>query len=387
MRPLRIAYCIPALYYPSGMERVLTLKANYFAREFGYEVHIICTDGADRAPAYALDALIRVHHLHLDFDKMYAMPLAKRIGYYLVRQRRFRPLLEASLCEIRPDITISLLRRDINFLNKLHDGSLKMGELHFCRAFYRDFSNNFLPACIQRFIAKRWMNQLLRQLRRLSKFVVLSHEDAAMWRPDLHNVEVIHNPLSFVAEHPSDCTAKQVVAAGRYVPQKGFDRLIDAWRIVAERHPDWVLRIYGDGMRTELQAQIDRLGITDSCRLEHTTDQIAAKFRESSLFVLSSRFEGFGMVLIEAMACGLPVVSFTCPCGPRDIVADGEDGFLVPDGNIELLAEKICHLIESDELRKQMGRRAYEQVARFDIAQIAQQWKTLFETALRDKNR
>lgn len=384
---MKIAYCIPSLYYPSGMERVLTLKANYLARHCGHEVHIILTDGADRKPYYPLDPAIRLHNLHLDFDAMYGMPFHRKVLYYLRRQRQFRPRLDRCLNEIRPDITVSLLRRDINLLDKMTDGSVKMGELHFSRHDYRDSTNLRLPGWMQRIVARFWQGQLLRKLRRLSRFVVLSHEDAEQWAPDLGNVVVIHNPLSFPPGRQSDCTPKQVVAAGRYVPQKGFDVLIGAWRKVADRHPDWVLRIYGDGMREQLQAQIDSLGLTGSCILEHSTPDIAEKFCESSVFVLSSRYEGFGMVIIEAMACGVPPVSFACPCGPRDIISDGEDGLLVPPGDTEKLAESICRLIEDESLRRTMGQQARKSVERFRIERIMAQWNDLFEEVVGEKQK
>ena len=127
-------------------------------------------------------------------------------------------------------------------------------------------------------------------------------------------------------------------------------------------------------MREQLQQQIDSLGITASCILEPTVSNIVDKYCESSIFALSSRFEGFGMVIIEAMACGVPPVSFTCPCGPRDIISDGKDGLLVEDGNIEQLAEKISYLIENEDMRMD--------VQRFRIENIAEQWKQLFESLI-----
>ena len=135
-------------------------------------------------------------------------------------------------------------------------------------------------------------------------------------------------------------------------------------------------------MREQLQQQIDSLGITASCILEPTVSNIVDKYCESSIFALSSRFEGFGMVIIEAMACGVPPVSFTCPCGPRDIISDGKDGLLVEDGNIEQLAEKISYLIENEDIRKKMGKQARMDVQRFRIENIAEQWKQLFESLI-----
>lgn len=378
---MRIAYCIPAFYYPSGMERVLSLKANYFAEHFGYEIHIIMTDGRGKKPYYTLHPSICMHQLDVNFEQLNDLPLYKRLIGYIRKQWLFKKKLNECLWDIKPDITISLLRRDINFINKMTDGSVKLGEIHFNKSSYRNFSDSRFPVFLQQIVGNYWMGQLIRQLRKLRKFVVLSHEDAAQWT-ELDNVKVIYNPLPFFPDKQSDKCNKQVIAAGRYVPQKGFDWLISAWKLVAELHPDWILRIYGDGMREELQQQIDELGITSSCILEHTVPDIIEKYCESSIFVLSSRYEGFGMVIIEAMACGVPPVSFTCPCGPREIIDDGKDGLLVENADIPELAAQICYLIEHEDIRKEMGRRARINVERFKIEPIAQQWKELFESVM-----
>lgn len=361
------------------MERVLTLKANYFAEHFGYEIHIILTDGKDKKPYYELHPSITLHQLDINYDEMYGRTLSKRILGYWKKQQLFKKRLNEYLCNIRPDITISLLRRDINFINKVKDGSTKIGEIHFNKSDYRAFNDNHLPMFLQRIVKRYWMWQLIHQLRQLKRFIVLSHEDAAQWT-ELNNVSVIYNPLPFFPESYSDGSQKQVIAVGRYVFQKGFDRLISAWKIVNEQHPEWTLRIYGDGMRKQLQQQINSLDISSSCILEHSVPNIVDKYCESSIFVLSSRFEGFGIVIIEAMACGIPPVSFTCPCGPRDIIADGKDGLLVENGDIEGLAGKICYLIENEDIHKEMGKQARINVERFKIEHVAQEWKELFET-------
>lgn len=381
---MRIAYCIPALYYPSGMERVLTMKANYLACQ-GHDIHIIITDGGDKAPYFPLEQSVKIHQLDIDFEEPYKHSLLVRICLYRIRMCRLKKRLNTCLSQIQPDITVSLLRRDINVINKMKDGSIKIGEFHFDRIHYRNFNHPWLPSILNSYIQRRWMNALVGDLRKLSKFVVLTYEDLASW-PELKNVVVIPNPVSFCPDEVSEGTNKEVIAAGRYVMQKGFDRLIPAWRKVIDKHPDWILKIYGDGwMREQLQSQIDELGLSGKCFLEHTVSDIIKRYQESSIFVLSSRFEGFGLVMVEAMACGVPVVAYTCHCGPRDIISEGIDGLLVKEGDIDGLAQGINYLIENADLRREMGKNARAKAEKYKIENIGKLWVDLFESLLEER--
>ena len=171
-----------------------------------------------------------------------------------------------------------------------------------------------------------------------------------------------------------------MIAVGRYVYQKGFDLLLRSWSIVEKNCPDWILTIIGQGDRLPYETLIDELRIDRTrCKLFGPKERIQDEYMSSSLLVMSSRFEGFGMVLVEAMACGLPVVSFDCPCGPKDIVSDSVDGFLVESGSVEMLAKAIIMLIQHPEKRKEMADNAIENVQRFRIDRIAEKWKSLFD--------
>ena len=384
---MKIVYCIPALYWASGMERVLTLKANYFAENMGYEIYIILTDGKDREPFYQLSSKINIIHLNINYDQLYEKSLWKRTCLYLYKQQLFKKRLSNCLMRIKPDITISTLRREINFIYSIKDGSLKIGEIHFSRANYRDFKQERIPAFLKSLLKKLWMNQLISKINQLDRFVVLSHEDKEEWKEiDQSKIEVIYNPVSFYPTHIGTGSSKKIIAVGRYTYQKGFDLLIEAWQIVHKMHPDWELHIYGEGNRASFQKQVQALNLQNTCFLHPVSSQIEDKYLESSIFAFSSRYEGFGMVLVEAMACGVPPVSFACPCGPKDIITDGQDGLLVENGNIGMLAEKICYLIENEDIRKQLGDNARESVKRFDIEKIMSEWKDLFEELIKNKS-
>ena len=377
-RPLKIVYCTPALYMAGGVERVLSLKANYFVEHYDYDITIILTEGSDKPLFYPLSDKIHVVNLNIGFEELWSCSFVKKVFVYLKKQHRFKKLLKKELFRLHPDITVSLLRREINFLNDIKDGSKKVGELHINRANYRNF-DKAQSNVVKLLFSKLWMNNLLGKLKQLNRLVVLTEQDKASW-VELDNVIAIPNPLPFSSSIVSSQESKRVIAVGRYCHEKGYDNLFRAWAKVQKACPDWQLVVFGDGDRTLFEQMLDALSL-DRCRciLKGRTFDIQSEYVNSSLAVCSSRFEGFGLSIVEAMSCGLPVVSFDCPWGPRSIISDKEDGILVDNGNIDQLAEFLILLMQDDNSRKNMSAKAVKNVQRFSIEHIAKQWKVLFE--------
>ena len=381
-KPIKIVYITPSIHTADGAARVLTMKANYFAEHFGYDITILLTEGKGLPFFYPVSDKIKIINYDLNFEQLWNCPFWKKFFIYIPKQYRYRKLVKNDLMRIRPDITMSLLRREINFINDIHDGSRKMGEIHVHRDNYRNFKgekNNF----IMNLFAKVWSKQLVNNLKKLDRFVVLTEKDRDLWT-ELNNVEVIPNPLPFMPAAVSPMTEKRVIAVARYSREKGIDLLLQAWAEVEKRTEEWRLEVFGDGDTSSFETLIDQLGIDrNRCKLNGRTSEIEQEYLKSSMAVCSSRFEGFGMIIVEAMACGLPVVSFDCPWGPRSIIKDGEDGILVENGRVDKLADALVTLIHDNDKRNTIARNAIQNVKRFQIERIAEQWRQLFEDVVR----
>ena len=220
-------------------------------------------------------------------------------------------------------------------------------------------------------------------IKKMDHYVVLDKDT----KNDMENncklkgINVIPNPLTIKINEKSKLNSKTVLAVGRLTKQKGFDLLLESWKIVASEHNDWNLVIVGEGEEYEsLNNKIKSIGIEASVSIKPFTREIQEHYKNSSIFVLSSRYEGFGLVVLEAQAFGLPVVAFDCPTGPRNIINDGVDGYLVENENIEELSEKISMLIKDKNIRSEVGQNAIKNSDRFKIENIINKWENLINS-------
>ncbi|WP_377084303.1 glycosyltransferase [Riemerella anatipestifer] len=227
-----------------------------------------------------------------------------------------------------------------------------------------------------------WLFQKI--LNKFDKIVVLTEEDEKAWSHYFDKVTNIPNPIT-IEPITADTNAEKVLAVGRHTSQKGFDYLVEAWAIVAKKFPNWQLDIYGHGeQEEERKQQIKNLGLEKSINLYPPSKEINKVFSEHSIFVLSSRFEGFPLVLIEALASGLAPVSFECKNGPKQMLGDNKlKEFLVEPNNVEILAEKLSELMESEVLRKEMSEEALRVSKRYEISNIMKKWEELFNNLLK----
>lgn len=374
---MKIIYAVECVNLTGGYDRIIIEKANYLA-EHGYEVIIVVSYHGNVKPYYPLSKKVKLVDLDINFFKQYNHNLIVRAFIYLKLMHRYRKALTDLLYAEQADIVITTLGREIDFITDIDDGSIKIGESHIAKEYVRNLHLMEQRGYVYRMIAQCWRRKIDCKVKKLYALVLLTQHDANSWI-DMAKTVVIPNSLPFYPQQASSCDNKRVIFVGRFNEQKGLEYLIRTWEGVYQRHKDWTLHIYGQGEQEEmLNHLIDKAGLCEVVFVHQPTQHILEKYTESSLFLLTSRFEGLPMVLIEALACGLPVVSFNCPWGPADIIKDGEDGFLVEYLNTDVAVQRVCQLIENPSLRKEMGAKARVNVMRYDRDVVMKRWIDLF---------
>lgn len=375
---MKLIYCIHSLYNPGGMERVLLNKVVWFREHTDWEIVIVTTDQKNRPTFYPFPDGVRMVDLGVNYSDDNGKGFFAKFCGFIKRRQIHKRLLNRLLKEKKPDIVDCFYPGECSFVPSLKDGSKKVMELHQSKLFHHQYNRSGLMGLADKIRAK--MDERL--VRKFDSFVVLTDEDAAMWG-DVPNIKVIPNAAKFISSGYSSCQNKRVIAVGRLDYQKGFDRLIEAWALVqqTDKYSDWYLDIFGQGeWRDMLQQMIDERGLQDSVTLNKPTKDIAKEYAGSSMLVMSSHYEGFPMVMIEAMACGLPVVTFDYKCGPRDIIDHEINGLLVKDGDIEGLAKAMISMMRDDAARKRMGENAKKVVETYSEEAVMKQWIELFNT-------
>lgn len=359
------------------MERVLLNKVRWLA-EHGHEVVVVTTDQGGRPPFYDFPESVKMMDLDINYSAGNTLPAYRKITGYLRKRRLHRQRLTQILMEERPDITVSLYPSESSFIPDIKDGSRKVLELHFNRFFRLQYGRKGLLGVIDRYRSVNDTNIA----RKFDSFVVLTEEDRGYWG-DMPNISVIPNAAMPLTDGRfSDCTAKRVIAVGRLDYQKGFDRLLRIWASVMRDNSlrDWHLDIFGRGEWSGmLNAMRKSLEMEDYVTIHQPVKNITDEYLNSSILAMTSNYEGFPMVMIEAMSTGLPVISFDFMCGPKDIIDDGGNGIVVKGDDERRFAECLASMMLDESGRKRMGVNSRKIVDTYSEENVMGQWMRLFE--------
>lgn len=377
----KIIYHVGDISHPGGMERMVVLKANWLA-EHGYDVTLLSTSSSNKS-YFEVSPKLRCDFLSCSIPPLYSVRkntwgAIKSVWWSIKSRREHKKKLRKYLASHSCDFFITLINR--SFIPKMKDGSKKYFEIHFSSEIKRNFIRN--SHGIYRFLYKLGMWYQEHIYREYDKFFVLTEKD---WQLRGGGDNMVVMPNFITIEQPQkmpDYTSKNIISVGRLAPQKGYEYLFQAMSRVVCMHPDWHLHIYGFsyGREKYYRQLIEEAGVDQNVFIHNPVHDIVDKYLESSFYVMSSIYEGFPLCLGEAMACGLPCVSYDCNCGPSEIIKDGEDGIIVKEvRSVEKLADAINYMIEHPKLRKKMGVQAKKNIQRFSMDNIMQKWENYLQ--------
>lgn len=379
---MRILYCIPLLYNSGGMERVLTQKVNWLATHTTHEFTILTTECVPEGTStvhFSLDKRVRVEELNIDFNADYRKPLWSKWLNHQRRMKAYKRALQDYISTHKIDLCVSLGGKEIAFLYTLPCRTI--AEMHFAKDQRRQLLMANHIGWLWSWIGKVRTWQLVHAIKPLERLVVLTEYDKADWeKAGCRNVACIPNPCCLDGlEIPMESKKKIVLAVGRLHEQKGFDLLLQAWQPIEKTHSEWTLRIVGEGpKRAELENQIKYLHLQHVV-LSGRTNDVVNEYAQASLFVLSSRYEGLPLAMMEAMWSGVPCVAFDCPQGARALIETSR-GWLVPNGDVEALAQQIIYCFSHANEAQARAKEAQQFVQEhYSEAQIMPQWVQIIE--------
>ena len=385
---MKIVYIFNSLAYKGGAERIVSEKMGWLADVAGHDVTAVtCHQSADSQPnTYPLSPRVRQVNLSIPFFRQYQYHYPRRLWVKWHYQRELRRQLQANIDALQPDIVVGMSYMMADVVCHIKTTAPIVIESHEARRYTQSsllFGNiSWLSKIYRRLHRHTYLHTIEKRARVV---VTLTASNACEWRK-ARRVEVIPNFSTMAVSGMTSGDNKRAIAVGRIEWQKGYDRMIDIWQRVTRQHPDWRLDIYGEGtLEKDIQTNIQRRGLTN-VSIHPFTPHISEEYATSDICLLTSRFEGFSLVLLEAMRHGVPCVAFDCPYGPAEVVDDGQCGYVVSDGDLQQFADRVCTLIERQDLRATFTKASLQKAQAYDMTTIMRQWDDLFRLLAKDQH-
>ena len=373
-----------------GAERVLSDKANYLSEYGNHEIMLVSYEQGTHPLPYQLHPSVKYKDLDCRFFTLSKYSVLTRLYHYYRLRRKFKSSLRKLASEFRPDVVVLASDWQILITSVLQAVSPVPVIAEFHNAYDYIMRNvGVSESSLKRWIIRSLHWQTLKHLDKCAHMVVLTESDARCWRHHFNNVCVIPNPVAFYPDAVDDIPKDpgRIIFVGRFNHEKRIDRLVTAFSQLADNYPQWHVDIFGEGNEKELiEQKIRDYHLEDRVIIHNPTKAIVDEYKRSEMLVLCSEHEARPLVLVEAMACGVPCVALDCPFGPREIITDGVTGLLARDGDVQDLAAKIEWMIVHNEERQEMSRRAREDAAQYKMSVIMKYWEELYTGVTIDKS-
>ena len=377
---MKIIYIVRSLHPVGGIERTLSDKANWLVAQ-GHQVMFVTYMQGKDSVYFPLDKRVQLYDLECSTFSLYKHPAYSRFFYFRQLHNRFRERLKNVLDDFLPDVVVVAIPSAEDFvwdLIKVTQNAKVIIESHIAFEYFligKSFTDRLLYV----------FTPPLKAIRKADMLIALTDYDASCWRQqDVSNVHVVQNPVTYYADGINNKKKERgrIIAVGRLASQKRFDRLIEAFSLLSGKYPEWYIDIFGEGeLRGTLENLIKTKGLVGRINILNFVQDIYTEYMKSQFLVLSSDYEGFGLVITEAMACGVPVVSTDCPFGPSDIIDDGKTGLLAKM-EVEDLAQKMEWMISHDMERRMMGEDAYKKAAQYRKEVVMPRWEKLYKSLI-----
>ena len=382
---MRLLYILGNIINKAGVERIMTQKINYLA-ETGYDVSLVTTDQMNQPFSFPISPKVNYIAVNAPIPSRTDYPFFKWLLLFYKARSVFSKTLSLIIKENFPDIVIcttysfDVLDLLVKICHKRHPKLVIESHIQLTNVFMKPRLAYHPLLSLYGTFHDRY---ILNYIKKTAILVCLTNEDMKSWKQlHVNNVCVIPNMITIQPPESIDYSAKRVIAVGRYSDQKGFDMLIKAWGRLSKKYNDWHLFIFGNEDRTPYEEMAQKEKCQNTCHCMPVTEDIAIEYGKSSIFVMSSRYEGMPLALIEAMSSGLACVSYNCPNGPADIINDGIDGFLARDGEIDDLATKMENLMCDESLRSKFGKTAKNNIERYSPNAVMRQNISLYDSIL-----
>lgn len=364
-----------------GAERVITDKANYLANE-GHQLMLVSYEQGDHPLPYELHPSVQYRDLDCRFFILSKYSALKHLYLYFRLKKQFKNNLHSVVQKFKPEVVVlasdwqTLMGAVIDSVNPVP----VIAEFHNTYDYVMrkvGTSEGWLKAKL----TQLYYHQTIKKLEKCAQLVVLTDSDARGWRQHFNNVTVIPNPVTLYPDVIDDIPKDpgRIIYVGRFNHEKRIDRLITAFSMIADKYPDWHVDIFGDGNEKEnLLRQIAEMQLEDRIIIHEPTKAIYDEYKRSEMLVLCSEHEASPLVLVEAMACGVPCVSLDCPNGPREIIEDGVTGLLAKNGDVIDLSLKIEWLIVHKDDRQLMGGKARTFASSRKQSNVMTKWENLY---------